>query len=196
MGAYTCDGRLGEYRKWCKYATLRLCPCLSRLDTATWRNSQDAVLNSRTYAYGAYDIRASRQENPDGTVTVYSYNRSGDSETTTTESGVFSGNTLTLGTRQVSVSNGNGVNVSNESWFIDTANNVNVKTASTVNSNFDEFGRALTTTYLDGSTVTRTYGCCGVESEIDQNGTLTTYAYDEFKRLESYPNLHMHHMPY
>lgn len=91
---------------------------------------------------------------------------------------------------------GNGVNVSNESWFIDTANNVNVKTASTVNSNFDEFGRALTTTYLDGSTVTRTYGCCGVESEIDQNGTLTTYAYDEFKRLESYPNLHMHHMPY
>ena len=27
---------------------------------------------------------------------------------------------------------GNGVNVSNESWFIDTANNVNVKTASTV----------------------------------------------------------------
>ena len=78
---------------------------------------------------------------------------------------------------------GNGVNVSNESWFIDTANNVNVKTASTVNSNFDEFGRALTTTYLDGSTVTRTYGCCGVESEIDQNGTLTTYAYDEFKRI-------------
>ena len=132
---------------------------------------------------GAYDIRPSRQENPDGTVTVYSYNRSGDSETTTTESGVFSGNTLTLGTRQVSVSNGNGVNVSNESWFIDTANNVNVKTASTVNSNFDEFGRALTTTYLDGSTVTRTYGCCGVESETDQNGTLTTYAYDEFKRL-------------
>ena len=49
---------------------------------------------------GAYDIRPSRQENPDGTVTVYSYNRSGDSETTTTESGVFSGNTLTLGTRQ------------------------------------------------------------------------------------------------
>ena len=132
---------------------------------------------------GAYDIRPSRQENPDGTVTVYSYNRSGDSETTTTESGVFSGNTLTLGTRQVSVSNGNGVNVSNESWFIDTANNVNVKTASTVNSNFDEFGRALTTTYLDGSTVTRTYGCCGVESETDQNGTLTTYAYDEFKRI-------------
>ena len=88
------------------------------------------------------------------------------------------------------------MNVSNESWFIDTANNVNVKTASTVNSNFDEFGRALTTTYLDGSTVTRTYGCCGVESETDQNGTLTTYAYDEFKRLESYPNLHMHHMPY
>ena len=29
-------------------------PGLSQLDTATWRNSQDAVLNSRTYAYDAY----------------------------------------------------------------------------------------------------------------------------------------------
>jgi rhs family protein-like protein len=29
-------------------------PGLSRLETATWRNSQDAVLNSRTYAYDAY----------------------------------------------------------------------------------------------------------------------------------------------
>ena len=132
---------------------------------------------------GVYDRRISRQENPDGTVTVYSYNRSGDSETTTTESGIFSGNTLTLGTRQVSVSNSNGVNVSSESWFIDTANNVNVKTSSTINSNFDEFGRALTTTYLDGSTVTRTYGCCGVETETDRDGIVTTYAYDDFKRV-------------
>ena len=29
-------------------------PGLSQLETATWRNSQDAVLNSRTYAYDAY----------------------------------------------------------------------------------------------------------------------------------------------
>ncbi len=56
-------------------------------------------------------------------------------------------------------------------------------TASTVNSNFDAFGRAQTTTYLDGSTVNRVYGCCGVESETDRDGITTTYAYDDFKRL-------------
>ena len=50
-------------------------------------------------------------------------------ETNTTETGVFNGDSLILGTRQVSVSNENGVNVSAESWFIDSANNVNVKTA-------------------------------------------------------------------
>jgi len=132
---------------------------------------------------GTYDIRPRRQENPDGTATVYTYSRSGNSETNTTETGVFNGDSLVLGTRQVSISNENGVNVSTESWFIDSANNVNIKTASTVNSNFDEFGRARTTTYLDGSTVTRTYGCCGVASETDRDGVTTTYAYDEFKRV-------------
>ena len=132
---------------------------------------------------GTYDIRPRRQENPDGTATVYTYSRSGNSERNTTETGVFNGDSLVLGTRQVSISNENGVNVSTESWFIDTANNVNIKTASTVNSNFDEFGRARTTTYLDGSTITRTYGCCGVASETDRDGITTTYAYDEFKRV-------------
>lgn len=132
---------------------------------------------------GTYDIRPRRQENPDGTATVYTYSRSGNSETNTTETGVFNGDSLVLGTRQVSISNENGVKVSTESWFIDSANNVNIKTASTVNSNFDEFGRARTTTYLDGSTVTRTYGCCGVASETDRDGVTTTYAYDEFKRV-------------
>ena len=132
---------------------------------------------------GTYDIRPKRQENPDGTATRYTYVRSGNSETSTTETGVFNGDTLILGTRQVSISNENGVNVSSESWFIDSANSVNVKTASTVNSNFDEFGRSRTTTYLDGSTVTRTYGCCGVSEETDRDGVTTTYAYDEFKRV-------------
>lgn len=132
---------------------------------------------------GTYDIRPKRQENPDGTATRYTYVRSGNSETNTTETGVFNGDTLILGTRQVSISNENGVNVSSESWFIDSANSVNVKTASTVNSNFDEFGRSRTTTYLDGSTVTRTYGCCGVSEETDRDGVTTTYAYDEFKRV-------------
>ena len=88
-----------------------------------------------------------------------------------------------MGTRQTSTVNRDGATLSTASFFVDSANNINVQTASTVNSNFDEFGRARTTTYLDGSTVTRTYGCCGVASETDRDGVTTTYAYDEFKRV-------------
>ena len=65
-------------------------------------------------------------------------------------------------TRQISTVNQDGATLSSSSYFIDVANSVNVQTASTVNSNFDAYGRAQTTTYLDGSTVIRTYGCCGV----------------------------------
>ena len=31
------------------------------------------------------------------------------------------------------------------------------------------------------TSVTRTYGCCGVSEETDRDGVTTTYAYDEFK---------------
>ena len=33
------------------------------------------------------------------------------------------------------------------------------------------------------TSVTRTYGCCGVSEETDRDGVTTTYAYDEFKRV-------------
>ena len=132
---------------------------------------------------GQYDKRISRQENPDGTTAVYSYNRSGNLETTTVESGIFSGNTLQKGTRQISVSNKNGSSVSETTYFIDAANNISQKISETVNTAFDSFGRPTTTTYLDGSSVTRVYGCCGIESETDRDGITTTYAYDNFSRV-------------
>ena len=33
------------------------------------------------------------------------------------------------------------------------------------------------------TSVTRSYGCCGVSEETDRDGVTTTYAYDEFKRV-------------
>lgn len=37
-------------------------------------------------------------------------------------------------------------------------------------------------TYLNGRSVTRQYGCCGIESELSMDGATTTFAYDELKR--------------
>ena len=122
--------------------------------------------------------------NSDGTGTKYEYSTDGDTETTVTSTGVLDNSrNLTLGSRTVSVVNRLGTQLSNTTYFIDTANNVNVKTAETINTAFDAQGRATQTTYLDGSTSSRTYGCCGVESETDQNGVTTTYAYDALQRL-------------
>ena len=132
---------------------------------------------------GPRDIRVGRQENPDGTETRHRYSRSADSETAVAEKGVFSGGSLSLGTRRVSVVGSGGAEVSSETWFVDAPGGVEVLTGRTVNGDFDDFGRARTTTYLDGSSVTRVYGCCGVASETDRDGIATSYAYDAFGRV-------------
>ena len=128
--------------------------------------------------------RTRRQIGADGRETRYGYERSGDAETVTTEQGVFVNDVLMLGTRSIAVSNRQGAAVSNTAYFIDTANGVNVKTAESINTAFDAHGRPTVTQYMDGTTTTTVYGCCGVESETDRSGMTTTYAYDAAGRLD------------
>ena len=52
--AYDVKGRVASIGNGADTLHYAYRPGLSQLDTATWRNSQDAVLNSRTYAYDAY----------------------------------------------------------------------------------------------------------------------------------------------
>src|SRR5262249_12630533 len=49
-------------------------------------------------------------------------------------------------------------------------------------SNFDTQFRALTVTYLDGTSTQTSYGCCGIDSFTDRDGTVTSYMYDDLKR--------------
>jgi len=125
-----------------------------------------------------------RQINLDGTESRYTYNYSGDTLTQTTKNGIFQNDELTKGTRSETVSNRRGTQLSSRSYWTDAdAGIYNLKTAETLSTAFDSDGRVTETTYMDGSKVTRTYGCCGVESETDRDGIVTTYAYDDFKRL-------------
>ena len=49
-----CQGTRGECRKWCGHAALHLPSGFEPARYGDVRNSRDAVLNNRTYAYGAY----------------------------------------------------------------------------------------------------------------------------------------------
>ncbi|MEG2076427.1 MAG: hypothetical protein RRY34_07980, partial [Victivallaceae bacterium] len=113
---------------------------------------------------------------PDNTESRTSYSVAGGAETVIRESGYFSGDTLQTGSRSVSVTDNQGRNISSTTYQVE--NGTALKTGETVNSNFDLLGRAQTTTYMDGSSVSRVYGCCGVESETDRDGVVTTYTYD------------------
>lgn len=54
---------------------------------------------------------------------------------------------------------------------------------------FDDFGRVIETTYLDGRSTSRAYGCCGVQWEKDRLGIITDYTYDALKRVETMTRL-------
>ena len=126
--------------------------------------------------------------NPTGTVTIYQYERNGSTETTTIWSGVPNSTTsptaVTLGTKTVKVTDSLGRLQSIRSWHVE--NGTETLISEQVNTGFDSFGRVTSTSFLDGSTISRSYGCCGVESETDQNGITTTYAYDDLTKRVSY----------
>lgn len=48
---------------------------------------------------------------------------------------------------------------------------------------FDDQGRAIEILYGDGTTVTRQYGCCGLQSETSRDGLTTVYQRDEHGRV-------------
>jgi RHS repeat-associated protein len=49
----------------------------------------------------------------------------------------------------------------------------------------DEFGRPLRIDYDDGSYEEKTYSCCGLYTNRDRNGMVTTFTYDDLKRVET-----------
>jgi RHS repeat-associated protein len=49
----------------------------------------------------------------------------------------------------------------------------------------DPFQRPRRVDYLDGTYSRSTYGCCGLDTATDKDGTVTSYGYDTLKRLNS-----------
>ena len=162
-------------------------------DTNTQYDESNTAYMAETYyvtdASSPFYGRVRLEKRPDGTVTLTDYQRDGSgTETETSWSGAPDStampSSVVLGTKTVTVKDSAGRVQSVRTYHVE--NGAETLTGETVHTAFDSFGRATATRYLDGSTTSRTYGCCGVESETDRDGVTTTYGYDDLTRRLSY----------
>jgi RHS repeat-associated protein len=157
-------------------------------------------LITRTFTFttsntnGAKAGQTSRVINPDGTMSLYAYfnemqtdpaNTGGpkvEINRTVTWSGAANAEFTQVidGTISEEATDVAGNLLSRREWDIASR----ALTGSQLVTARDEFGRATRTDYLDGTYVTRNYGCCGLTSETDREGNLTTYNADHVVNLD------------
>jgi len=150
---------------------------------ASWTDPGDMVTITKTMVGGAFDGRTQSVKNPDGTMTIYAYDRSNNQTTTTTSTGKpdSSGTSIVDGTKTVAVQDSTGNQIYQATY--DILSGLLLSSSSTTQQ--DSFGRPTRIDYLDGTHTTTIYGCCGVDSETDREGLTTTYIYDDLKRVLS-----------
>lgn len=153
----------------------------TNLVTKTWSDQFDGDSNVR---------HTQRVERPNGNITLYSYTTEnhgtyGTLDVTTVKSGSpnMAGDDIVYGTKSVSKRSATGANIVSETWQVESGSDVGLLSRSEVTS-VDSFGRATQMTYLDGTSSSMSYGCCGVESSTSRQGLTTTYTYDSLNRLD------------
>ncbi len=149
---------------------------------ASWDAPENLISITRYLAEGTFAGKTASVRHENGTVTLYDYQLDENGNLiTTVDSGAPSedGTTVVAGSRSVSVQNKLGHSLSSSTYDIASG----ILTDYQENTEFDSFGRVTRTDYLDGTWSERKYGCCGVDWERDREGHVTTYQYDDQKRL-------------
>ncbi|MDD2708238.1 MAG: hypothetical protein PHV34_09535, partial [Verrucomicrobiae bacterium] len=148
---------------------------------AAWDNPSNLVTIRKTLLGTVFAGELQSVRQPDGTLSVYSYAKNGDRKTTTVKTGQpdSAGADVISGTRAVTVVNQAGYQLSEHVYDIATG----ALLSSAVATQFDELGRPVRIQYHDGTYETKTYGCCGLESETDREGVKTEYIHDDLKRV-------------
>ena len=149
---------------------------------AAYSDTNNLVTITRTYGAGSHQGRTKSISHPNGTMTLYDYVTSSNQLTTHVYSGEPNGSETAIldGTQTSTTIDEAGRTLVAETRDIATG----ILISRQITSNPDSFGRFQTTDYLDGTSAEKEYGCCGIDSSTDKNGTATTYLYDDFKRLE------------
>lgn len=117
----------------------------------------------------------------DGTGTIYQYAQSGNNLTTTSYEGTFnSGKTaVTTGVKTERVTNAVNEVISETITDIASTNVLSFGMATLS----DDYGRVRTFVYTDGTSVQKSYNCCGLDSITDRAGITTSYTYDGAHRV-------------
>lgn len=115
---------------------------------------------------------------PDGTVSKTTQAALGGGGTRTiTETGQpGSGGTVIAGRKNVLDRDSRGNTISDVTRDIAT----DLVIAEAITTETDEFGRPTEIQYLDGTSESFEYACCGLEQKTDRTGLVTTYQHDAF----------------
>jgi RHS repeat-associated protein len=140
-------------------------------------------LCTTNHYYPAGDPNATKLksvENPDGTMALYYYASGPIYQTNTMLSGQpNSGHTdIVDGTKTITVLGSVGEVVLRQVYDVPSG----VLTAQESYTYTDVLKRSYKVRFLDGTTNTVQYNCCGVGTTIDRDGVTTYYSYDDLKR--------------
>ncbi len=174
---------------WSRSVVLGLDACKSRSEIeatiagAAWDAGTNLVTRVLTYAAGTFASRIRQSISPDGTATFTTYSTAPNGTVTSV---VRAGqpnaslDDIVDGSRTVTLRSAAGQIIGESVGDIASGLEVSGWTAT----EFDVFGRPTRMEYNDGTLVTRSFACCGLASERDRTGLVTTYSYDPLGRRE------------
>ena len=145
--------------------------------------------------YTSGDFSATKLErvgHSDGTVDIYLYGTDPNQPTNTVLSGQPNGDNTGIvdGTRTVTVL-GNVGQVLSRSVFDIAPGRSDILVSSENYVYTDNLNRSHVVTFLDGTSNTVQYSCCGIESQVDRDGLVTTYTYDGLNDAPARPIMSM-----
>jgi len=153
--------------------------------SVSWNTAGNLFTTNRFYTNGAFAGYAKSTFRPDGTATVYFYETNSTLKTITVLDGQpdpANATNILDGAKTVTVVGLAGQTYSNTVYALPQTN---VILSQEIYSDFDDLFRPRRITYLDGTYKQLSYDCCGLEYEIDRDGTRTDYGVDDLKRRTS-----------
>jgi len=168
---------------WSGTVTLAGDACRRRSDVvcvnagAAWNDPANLVTDSLRYAAGRFADYGRRVVNPDGTATLTTDLAATDGTVTSTvKTGQLNGpgDDILDGRMTVTVTSPAGQAINQT--VTDIASNLIL--SSWAATQFDAVARPTRLDYSDGTYITRSYACCGLDSERDRFRRYTSYGYD------------------
>ena len=142
---------------------------------ASWSDSDNLFTTNNYNSDGRLESTIS----PDHTIRWYSYNIGTAGSTNTISTGYFDGAAYVTNRNETTVFGMNGQILST------TTTENDLLTASSLYTDYDALGRVGRIQYLDGTSDSYQYDCCGVASSVGRNGSVNVNTYNGLKQLAS-----------